>query len=175
MGEDSPGAGFEGWELWEECPGQLGSGLVEGAEDGLADLAGHGVDKQEEEDGDQGQQQQQEAPAPAPDEEDEGLQRVHKPVEGFRAAVGEDEVSGAPRLPLRLEPRLPCLPLTWASPRARAPSAPSPLAASLPPPWSAAQLCLHLPLEKEETEAALLGGLRPAPLHLPCPCPIPPP
>lgn len=96
MGEDSPGAGFEGWELWEECPGQLGSGLVEGAEDGLADLAGHGVDKQEEEDGDQGQQQQQEAPAPAPDEEDEGLQRVHKPVEGFRAAVGEDEVSGAP-------------------------------------------------------------------------------
>lgn len=65
---------------------------MEGAEDDLADLAGHGVEDEEEEDGDQGQQQQQhkDAPIPAPDEEDEGLQRVHKPVKGgFGAAAGE--------------------------------------------------------------------------------------
>lgn len=71
--------------------GQLGSGLVEGTEDDFADLAGYGVEDEEEEDGDQDQQQQQheDAPVPAPDEEDEGLQRVHKPVEGgFGAAAG---------------------------------------------------------------------------------------
>lgn len=71
-------------------------GAVEGAENDLADLPGHGVKDEEEEDSDQRQQQQQhqDAPVPAPNEEDEGLQRVHKPVEGgFRAAVGEQVVS----------------------------------------------------------------------------------
>lgn len=70
--------------------GQLGSGLVEGMEDDFADLAGYGVEDEEEEDGDQDQQQQQhkDAPVLAPDE-DEGLQRVHKPAEGgFGAAAG---------------------------------------------------------------------------------------
>ncbi|KAB1262280.1 hypothetical protein Cadr_000021209 [Camelus dromedarius] len=37
--------------LWMSFPGPLG--LVEGAEDGLADLAGHGVEDEEEEDSDQ--------------------------------------------------------------------------------------------------------------------------
>lgn len=128
--------------------GQWGSGLVEGPEDDLADLAGHGVEDQEEEDGDQGQQQQQhqDAPVPTPDEEDESLKWVHKPVEGsFRAAVGAGEKGmsecpespcppPAPPAPLELR-----LPLTWACPRAQAPSAPSPPAASPPPPRSAAQ------------------------------------
>lgn len=71
-------------------------GAVEGAENDLADLPGHGVKDEEEEDSDQRQQQQQhqDAPVPAPNEEDEGLQRVHKPIEGgFRAAVGEQVVS----------------------------------------------------------------------------------
>lgn len=64
---------------------------MERVEDDPADLARHGVEDEEEEDGDerQQQQQQQDAPVPAPDEEDEGLQRVHEPVEGgFGAAVG---------------------------------------------------------------------------------------
>ena len=71
-------------------------GVVEGAEDDLADLPGHGVKDEEEEDSDQRQQQQQhqDAPVPAPDEDDEGLQQVHKPVEGsFGAAAGEQVVS----------------------------------------------------------------------------------
>lgn len=66
-------------------------GVVEGLEDDLADLAGHAIEDQEEEEDDQRQQHQehQDAPVPAPDEEDEGLQRVHKPVEGgLGAAVG---------------------------------------------------------------------------------------
>ena len=38
----------------EECAGSIRvRGLVEGAEDDLADLAGHGVEDQEKEDGDQ--------------------------------------------------------------------------------------------------------------------------
>lgn len=75
---------------------QLGSGLVDRAEDDPANLARHGVEDEEEEDRDQDQEQQQhqDAPVPAPDEEDEGLQGVHKPVEGgFRAAVGAEVVS----------------------------------------------------------------------------------
>lgn len=117
--------------------GELGA--VEGAEDDLADLPRHGIKDEEEEDSDQCQQQQQhqDAPVPAPDEEDEGLQRVHKPVEGgFGAAVGEQVVSDEetlaclhhrhPRPLPRIWPRLLCPPLTWASPRAQDPCAPFP-------------------------------------------------
>lgn len=77
----------------DECPRSVRTrGVVQGLEDDLADLAGHAVEDEEEEDDDQRQQHQehQDAPVPAPDEEDEGLQRVHKPVErGFGTAVGE--------------------------------------------------------------------------------------
>lgn len=66
--------------------------FVDGAEDDLADLSRDGVEDEEEEDRDERQQKQQDqdAPVPAPDEEDEGLQGVHKPVEGGSGpAVGE--------------------------------------------------------------------------------------
>ena len=167
--------------------GELGA--VEGAEDDLADLPGHGIKDEEEEDSDQCQQQQQhqDAPVPAPDE-DEGLQRVHKPVEGgFGAAVGEQVVSDEeetlaclhhrhPRPLPRIWPRLLRPPLTWASPRAQAPCAPSPLAVSQPPPQSAAQILPQPFPGKEGTEAKFLGGLRPTldprPPTLP---PLPPP
>lgn len=71
---------------------------MKGAEDDLADLAGHGVEYQEEEDGDecQHQQEQQDVPAPAQDEEDESLQWVYEPVKrGFGAAVGRRAESGS--------------------------------------------------------------------------------
>lgn len=44
----------------DECPRSVGARgrVVEGAEDELADLAGHGVEDQEEKDGDQRQHQQ---------------------------------------------------------------------------------------------------------------------
>lgn len=106
---------LRGWSFRKSMQGQLGSGLVEGPEDDLADLAGHGVEDQEEEDGDQGQQQQQhqDAPVPAPDEEDESLKWVHKPVEGsFRAAVGAGEkgMSECPESPCPPPPAPPAPP-----------------------------------------------------------------
>lgn len=46
---------------------------MEGAEDDLADLAGHDVEDEEDHDQYQEQHRHQDVPVPAPDEEDEGL------------------------------------------------------------------------------------------------------
>lgn len=92
---------------------------------------------------------------------------------GKRWCQNDEEAPHLPHLPLRLY-RPPRCPLTWASPRARAPSAPSPLAASQLPPRSAAQtLPPPSPRERGNRGPALRWAQAqpPAPLalHLPCP------